>query len=366
LAKSGKEIQGGVLRLVALTPTPATLLDHLGVLAAILDIPLLVSEEKTYALAKKFYPQVKTTLVETSDLTVPFLAANYDALFVSSRVWAIEKHPLFPLFCNKQMRIVYCPHGNSDKGHTLTKSLNAPEDISLVYGNHMLDLLKDTGRLDHTFRTIKTGNYRRLFFKEHSAFYQPLVEKALFSKLDRSKRTILYAPTWSNSENPSSFLTECKNLIAQIAPPFNLLIKLHPYLFERHPAEVTAIVERYQHHPQVLFLDEFPPIYPILEASDLYLGDFSSIGYDYLSFDRPMYFFNTSNDRGSFLHKTGLSVSTQKENVFAFIEKTLEQNRREFSKTRKEVYNYTFGRTLPFASLRKTISKALKEAPQSA
>ncbi len=52
-----------MLRAVALDPKPDHLLDHLGVLAAILDIPLIVTEQKTYDLAASLYPQVKTTLI---------------------------------------------------------------------------------------------------------------------------------------------------------------------------------------------------------------------------------------------------------------------------------------------------------------
>lgn len=353
---------GVSLRAVALTPMPDNLLDHLGVLAAILDIPLIVSEQQTYDLAISLYPQVKTTLMDGSDITPAFLAANFDVLFVSSKRWAIEMYPLFPLLHNKQMRIVYCPHGNSDKGHSLTKELAAPEDVSLVYGNHMIDLLKDTGMLDQIQQTIVTGNYRRLFFQEHKAFYLRLAEKEVFAKLDRKKKTIFYSPTWSSQENPSSFFDECEALIKQITPGFNLLIKLHPFLFEKHPAQTVAIFERYKEHPQVLFLENFPPIYPLLELADVYLGDFSSIGYDFLSFDKPMYFFNSGTDRGSFLHRTGMSISAKKgENVFELIEKSLEKNKRDFSGVRKEIYEYAFGKEKSLRNLRRELFLALKD-----
>ena len=211
---------------------------------------------------------------------------------------------------------------------------------------------------DRIGQVIITGNYRRLFFQEHQAFYQPLAEKEVFSTLDRSKKTIFYSPTWGSEEDPTSFFEECAALIEQKPPTFNLLIKLHPYLFERNPAQTFAIVERYKERPQVLFLENFPPIYPLLSLADVYLGDFSSIGYDFLSFDRPMYFFNQSESRGNFLHRVGMTVSTkEKGNVFAFIEKTLEQNQREFATARKEMYEYAFGKEKPFSDLRRDIFK---------
>ena len=253
--------------------------------------------------------------MDQADLNaLPFLAENFDILLVSSKLSAIELYPLFPIFCNRNMRIVYCPHGNSDKGHTATKELSAPR-TSLVYGNHMLDLLRDTGMLDSINHTIATGNYRYSFFRQHQDWYQKLARDAVFSKLDETKKTIFYAPTWQGTENPSSFYTDCAALIEQVTPPFNLLIKLHPYLYERDPVKTTLIIEQYKDHPQVLFLEEFPPIYPLLALSDAYLGDFSSIGYDFLAFDQPMYFFNPGKsdlykDKRAISHRCGMEIST--------------------------------------------------------
>ncbi|MBF8262604.1 MAG: hypothetical protein HW387_269 [Parachlamydiales bacterium] len=348
-------------RAVALHPRPSNVLDHLGVLAAILEIPLIVSDDKTLEIASSFYPQVKTTLMEERELSLEYLASNFDILFVSSKLWAIELVQLFPLFCQKKMRIVYCPHGNSDKGHTLTKELHNPEDISLVYGDHMLDLLKDTGMFDKIHQTIATGNYRYSFFVEHQKFYQELAHSRIFSKLDKRKKTIFYAPTWDCQENPSSFFNECASLIDQITQPFNLLIKLHPYLYEQHPAKTILICEKYKDHPQVLFLEDFPPIYPLLSMSDAYLGDFSSIGYDFLRFNKPMYFFNPAktdlkNDRGRFLHRCGMEISTKgKENVFDFIARTFEENQSQFYQIRKEIDSYAFGKEKNLSDVRDDI-----------
>jgi CDP-glycerol glycerophosphotransferase (TagB/SpsB family) len=349
-------------RAAALLSPPDTLLDHLGVLASILKIPLIVSQQESYDLAKTFYPQVDVFIVEKQDLTLPYLASHFDLLFVSSKLWAIELFPLFPLFQQKNMRIIYCPHGNSDKGHTLKENDHAPEDVSLVYGDHMLDLLKDTQMYKRINQVILTGNYRYPFFIQNKSFYQTLTNNRIFSKLDKTKKTCFYAPTWSNDENPSSFPTECSRLIDQITPSFNLLIKLHPYLYEKNCAQTHLIYEKYKDHPQVLFLNDFPPIYPLLDLADIYLGDFSSIGYDFLSFNKPMYFFNSSDstDRGTFLHQCGMTLSAKHTNIFDFIEKTHEQNRTQFSEIRQKTYRYTFGPKKNLPTIRKTILDSLQ------
>jgi len=336
------------MRAAALHSRPSSLLDHIGVLAAVLDIPLLISDEETAQLANVFYPQVRVILQEP---TLDYLAANFDILFVSSKLWAIELYHTFPLVCGKKMRIVYCPHGNSDKGYTLTEEHHNPEDISLLYGDHMVDLLKDTGMFDKIQHVIPTGNYRHAFFLEHRAFYEQLVQEKV--PLDKTKKTILYAPTWHSTETPSSFFAECTRLIDQLPSHFNLLIKLHPYLYEQKPAQTTHLLEK--QHPNVLFLDEFPPVYPLLTLSDIYLGDFSSVGYDFLVMDKPMYFFNPGGvrDRGRFLHRCGMEVPEG--NVFEFIEKTLENNRVEFAEKRRETCLYTFGKPRKLSEIGKNI-----------
>ena len=349
------------MRAVALNPKPHNLLDHLGVLAAILEIPLIVCDETTHELATSLYPQVATTLMNERELTLSYLAANFDVLFVSSKLWAVELFHTFPLLCQKKMRIVYCPHGNSDKGHTFTAELHNPEDVALVYGEHMVDLLKDTGMFDKIGHVVPTGNYRYEFFLKHRAHLEKAAREKL-GKLDPANTTLLYAPTWPGEENPSSFYEECAALIEQMPSSFNLVVKLHPYLQEKDPARTAWIHETYKDHPGVVFLDEFPPVYPLLSLSDAYLGDFSSIGYDFLAFDKPMYFFDSGDsvaERGRFLHRCGMLVATRRGNVFDFIAQTLEQNRSELATIRQATYRYAFGDAQRSSTLRDAIFKAL-------
>jgi teichoic acid glycerol-phosphate primase len=119
----------------------------------------------------------------------------------------------------------------------------------------------------------------------------------------------------------------------------------------------------------VLFLDDFPPVYPLLALSDAYLGDFSSIGYDFLRFDRPMYFFNPSKtaletDRGRFLHRCGLEIPPQ-ENAFDFIARTWEQNRSHFAPIRQQIYAYAFGQERTLTEVREAITDVFSRDPLS-
>jgi hypothetical protein len=331
------------------------ILDHLGVLASFLEIPLITTSPKTVELCHAYYPQVDVIFKEEAELTPQYLADNYDTLFVSYRFWRAEMHPLFQLYCNKQMRMVFCPHGNSDKGHSFTE--HPAQDISLVYGEHMRALLTHSGAMKDIGHTVVTGNYRLPFFLKHRDFYEAAARKLIFGKLDPNKKTIFYAPTWEDKENPSSFYAHCAALIEELPETYNLLIKLHPFLFNDRFALTTHILEKYRDHPSVLFLEEFPPIYPLLALSDIYFGDFSSVGYDFLAFDRPMYFFPM---RDSFLHQCGMMLPEK--GIFEYVEKTLSENQAKFSSVRKKIYSYAFGEEKTGQAVALDIKSALEKS----
>ena len=94
-------------------------------------------------------------------------------------------------------------------------------------------------------------------------------------------------------------------------------------------------------------------IFPLLEVSSIYLGDMSSIGYDFLAFNRPMYFLNEhmldpKADPRVFLYRCGVSIFPDNyHNVYEVIKNTLESDSFDFGKTRKQVYEYSFGKHHP-------------------
>ncbi len=324
---------------VAILTGPSTHLDHLGVLSALLNIPLIVTEEKTKELAHLFYPQINLEFKEIHELSIDYLATHYDVIFESGAFWACQLAPFIKLIHKKKIRFIYCPHGNSDKGASLK---NHPEqDISLVYGDHLYDLLQANGSLAKTSKAIYTGNYRYQFYLEHKAFYDDLADKRVFSHFQQPKPTILYAPTWDANLQPSVFFADLERLIEQLKSDFNLLIKLHPFLIEDHPSYAFKISDQYSAHPFVLFLENFPAIYPLLERSDIYIGDTSSIGYDFLKFDRPLYFFN-STDPASKLHPCGIKIPpSQQGRLGNFIKETTDAQA-VLSLIRQTTYAYAF------------------------
>src|SRR5207244_888854 len=115
-------------------------------------------------------------------------------------------------------------------------------------------------------------------------------------------------------------------------------IKLHPNLVEKNKIEVQKLIWQYEKKKNIQFLLDFSPIYPLLNFVDLYIGDASSIGYDFLSFDKPMFFLN-QNKLSTYLFQCGIVIAPEKySDIYSIIDQTMHQN---FSAIRKQVYEET-------------------------
>lgn len=344
------------MRLTSILTGPYTHLDHLGVLSAVLDIPLIVTEEHVHNIAQKHYPDLQTKLVSLETLSMQYLADHFEAILESGKFFSAELGPFLQLLHGKKMRFVFCPHGNSDKGHSLKDHIE--QDISLVYGDHLLEHLKENGAFKQMRHVVKTGNYRLFYYLKHQKFYDTLAQKTFFERFTSDKPYVLYAPTWSDEENPSSFFLMTEKLIAELSNEYNILIKLHPLLLETHPAHVFAICSRYDNHPSVQFLEDFAPIYPLLARCALYIGDYSSIGYDFLYFDKPLYFCNPLKSEKVFpLQTCGIEIPQNAE-LRLFLQKT--QNcSQELSSQRRKIYRYAFGEDFSLEIFKKELFTVL-------
>lgn len=305
-------------------------LDHLIPVCNLMQAPILVTDKESFKLAKKFYPDERIILTDDEEVEFPH---KYEAIIHSF----FYKKSFFDI---TGIRGVFVPHGNSDKGHhSILMEEFANQDISLIYGRKMRDFLKEK-KVD-TSRCIEIGNLRYEYYFGRKAFYDEIVEREIFSKLSSAKETILYAPTWQDWENSSSFFQTHEKLLTLLPTKFNLIIKIHPWTMHYFPGQILHLLERQE--KDVLFLVDFPPIYPLLNRTDIYLGDYSSIGYDFLLFNRPLFFIDPlkrkKRDKGRFLHRCGIEV----DNLDKIIQIIEEGKTKDFSSIRKKTYEYTFG-----------------------
>lgn len=276
------------------------LLDHIGPLAQWLGCPLIVTEELNDSLAKKFYPQIETLLLPDLEFRLGEIAQNFDVLF-ECKYWQPHLKTLFRTLYQKEMRLIFCPHGQSDKGYGApVLAPYALQDAVLIYGPLMLEMLKELQIAvpDYAF----VGNYRLKFYQKYRSFYDSLAPK-----IDRDKRTLLYAPTWSDLDHSSSWFKQGARVLSELPEDWNLIIKIHPLLKQRNPAQYESL---HAERPNLFLIEEFPPVYPLLALADAYLGDASSVGYDFLTFEKPLYFFPTH--RLGRLHACGTVLNISK------------------------------------------------------
>lgn len=255
-------------------------LDHLAPLCSLEQIPLILTDKHTYNLAKKFYPDLEA-LYLPFPLKAEKLITSFDTLIISTpRVLFDQVYYFTQAFQRKKIRTIWCPHGSSDKGSSspFFEAL-AEEELLLTYGPKMERFIREKG-IALPFHRI--GNYRFAYYKKHRYFYSSLLPPKL-------KKTIFYAPTWQGAESLSSFPHVWRELFS---PPENveMIIKLHPNLYKQYPKQIAQLRKHHQ------LLENFPPIYPLLERTDLLIGDHSSINDDFLIFDRPIFQWTPESD----------------------------------------------------------------------
>lgn len=335
-------------------------LDHLAPIAEIMNIPLLIEEEFLLETMEKYYPFIETIFVDHHAKLLDTLASQFEYLFVTGADYRPNLSPLLELIYQKKLLFWYCNHGNSDKVLDHFKKQN----FAFIYGPQMERRLKEEHCFDQLEGTVRTGNFRLKFYQKHQSFYDQLVEKEVFSKFDTQRPTILYAPTWVDSEKNTSIFEVGLSIIDQLPEDYNLILKIHPWLIHHNPGFITHIEERFKDKNNVNVLSLYPLVFPILKRIDIYLGDFSSIGYDFLAFNRPMFFFDPSKreksrQKSTFLHQCGICIPEDAyHSIYHFIDNHLE-SQNKLKEIRKSVYLDAFGEEKEFDELCSEVSAIL-------
>ena len=345
-------------------------IDHLAPLCSLLDIPLIVTEQESYDLLSIFYKNL-TVIIKEPFSIASYIAENYDIIFCCTARALFDEIFFFQqTLLNKKIHTIWCPHGNSDKGHSslFMEGLKG-ESAALVYGQKMIDFFKEKKILDTLKRVATVGNYRKRYFLHHKPFYDDLVKTKIQKRLAVKKKNILFAPTWYDIEKSSSCFDILPILIDKLPEDFNLIIKLHPNIYLQEPSKVEKLKLEIEERSEILLLEDFPPIYPILDFIDIYLGDASSIGYDFITLNKPMFLLNqnardSQKDPGMYLFRCAVEIKKdQYHDIFKIIKAYLPSDRSYFTDVRKEVERYTFDEDLPLEEWKKNIFQLFSTFP---
>lgn len=301
-------------------------IDHLAPFCALMRWPLIVCEDAIADLASRYYPDLKVIQENTLQLKLP------------PNVVTCDNRPILQAaFPGQDTRILWLPHGNSDKGAKGPFFDAIKDEIALVYGQKMIDFMHEKKAFPKTF---SVGNFRWQHYLKHKAFYQKLVQAIV----PNGARNFLYAPTWDDAEGNCSFWNAFPHLANSVPSDCRLFVKLHPNTVRKYEVELEILMGRYENKKNIFFLSEFPPIYPLLSHFDAYIGDMSSIGYDFLKFDKPLFFLNANPQL--YLSRCGTPIRAEQ---FDF--KTTDR----LSSMRKEAYAYTFDAEPEWAQLKRQL-----------
>lgn len=277
-------------------------LDHLGPFCALAGCPLLVCEPEIADLATQFYPDLEIHLIPSHELKLPKYTITCDT-----------RGLIQIYFPGQDTQILWLAHGNSDKGFNGPFFDALQGETAFVYGQRMIDFMASKGVRP---KTIRVGNFRMQYYQKKLGSCDP--------------KTFLYAPTWDDFEKNNSFWMAFPLLAKNLPKDSHLAVKLHPNTVKKFAPEIERLIGQYS-RTNIQFLPDEPPIYPLLSKIEAYIGDMSSIGYDFLAFQRPMFFLNASPLLP--LHQCGVAIDPRSFD-FSLIN--------PHSKAQKELYEYTF------------------------
>lgn len=288
-------------------------LDHLAPLCSLFDIPLIVSEPSIEFFAKRFFPEIEVLQIPLLEIKLP-----------PNTIACYPKQLLEKAFLDQKTFLFWLPHGNSDK---VLKQKSLPKlhlgDRCLIYGETMRMSLSRLGVRDPL---IEIGNFRYHYFEKR--------QKPFTLPEGDWRKVVLYASTWDDFAKNCSLWDFFPSLASFLPEDVLLLVKPHPNTYLESEAKIERLKGLFPKKP-ILFLEDTLTIYPLLSVVDCYIGDHSSIGYDFLHFDRPLFFPKLSASAP--LHTVGKALC---------LEGFLKDDQRELSQKRRLLYNKTFS---PFA-----------------
>ena len=176
-------------------------------------------------------------------------------------------------------RLVQIFHGISDKPFTYERDFS-DYDLCLCAGQRQLDRLLSYGH-------NREINWALVGYPKFDAV--PELERPA----ETGRTTIIYCPTWRKGGISSleRFL-DSPSTIARLAARYDLIVKPHPNLFNPDRQFFDqSIVDRLQAVPGIILV-RAGNVMPWLARADLFIGDVSAAGYEWLYFGRPMIFLN--------------------------------------------------------------------------
>ena len=170
----------------------------------------------------------------------------------------------------KKSKIVMLQYGYAKEVHNYG-TWRALADLTLTYGDYA------TNKISYFCPTATTGNPRYELWHEEE-FHNKSKEK-YSHLLDKSRKTLLYMPTWGDLSSVDIFFKS----VLELSDRYNLLIKLH---------HNTAILEKtrigMKKNKYIHYFGATDDALELLSITDIVLSDYSGAIFDAIYCDKPL------------------------------------------------------------------------------
>lgn len=257
----------------------------------------------------RLYPHLKGPVYTKKDKIVKFLKEKYPEV----EVLKFKKNKdIRQDIAKKKIRLVVYPsfltlsigkavqifHGGlSDKVYVETPKIG------------LYDLVCFPG--EKTRRKVENAGYLKLIpnwkivgYPKFDPLINNSIEKADLFK-DKTKKTILYAPTWISSDTvmknvkfseygESSLPNFGLDIVKELGKKYNLIVKFHNRVY-RKKNDIFEQIEAASNEPE--FCESVKCVWddnilPYMAAADLMVSDISTACYEWFHFDKPILFAN--------------------------------------------------------------------------
>lgn len=204
---------------------------------------------------------------------------------------------------------VHTFHGVSFRNHAInTAALRY--DLLLVAGPYMRRRFEELGIVDES----NAARFPVVGMPKLDALVDGSIDRVAVLErlgLDPSRRTVLYAPTWSKKF--SSLEVHRQEMVSALSSlPHNVIVKLHDNSLDPRKATADWPAAFRAVESERLKYSEDPDIVPLLAAADAVVSDASSVANEFTILDRPIVFVATPGLREKVKDKADLETWGQR------------------------------------------------------
>lgn len=318
-----------------------------------------------YRYLKKYHPEVDVVLVE------PWPSAHLAFktwLKIGRAKHIFTTHQPFKI---KSKQVLSCFwHGIPLKKMALmSNNTSYKSDCRNIKSWQKADYISSSSSLYETLMTscisVKASKYVRTGFPRIDALYNPEVTKAdvlkqYFNVTDVTAKIGVYMPTFRYELEDDSIMDKISrgNFFAfdyfDLSKLEQVLQKKNKYLIVKlHPYEMKKIDEKCKNYDHIYFLKDIDlfkfnyDMYDLLGNTDFLITDFSSVYFDYLHLDKPIYFVTNflkeyEKTRGLLMGPYADIVPGAKINTFVELLDILENDTDTFAAARHQWLNMTY------------------------